>query len=46
MPKPTIQSKTGNAQIKKQGHTTDGAHGSDPNKQPRFGGKVRELNIK
>lgn len=42
---PTI-GKTGNAPIKKQGHTTDGRHGSDPNKGVKGGRSVRDLTAK
>lgn len=39
----TIKSSTGKAQIKKQGQTDSGAFGSSPNKQPRFGKTVKNL---
>ncbi len=42
----SIKSNTGNAQIKKQGHTTSGAFGSSPSKQARFGSKPKDLNAK
>lgn len=38
--------KTGKAPIMKQGHTTDGRHGSDPGVQVKGGNNVRDLNAK
>lgn len=46
MPRDTITSKTGNASVMKQGHTTSGKHGTDPNAKVRGGNSVRELKIK
>lgn len=46
MPKPTIESKTGNAQIVKTGHTASNQHGSDPNMKVKGRSAVRELNVK
>lgn len=45
MPGRKMTSKSGNAQIKRQGHTTDGRHGSSPDKRAK-GGKVRDLKAK
>ncbi len=39
----SIKSKTGSAQIKKQGQTTSGAYGSSPTKKERFGKTVSDL---
>lgn len=36
MPGGKIQSKTGNAQVKHQGHTSSGAFGDSPSKKARF----------
>jgi hypothetical protein len=44
MPKPTSNGKPVN--IVRQGHTTDGAFGSDPGVRKRFGGAVRDLKAK
>ena len=45
--KAKISSKTGGAQIFKQGHTATGNNGDDPNTPHRPGTKpVRELNVK
>lgn len=43
--KPSV-GKTGNAQIKKAGHTSSGRDGSNPGAQRRGGGNVREHGIK
>lgn len=43
MPDGKIGSKTGNAQVVKQGHTHDGQHGSDPFKQVKGRGGVVDL---
>lgn len=45
MPKPTLN-PGGNAQIKKQGHTTNGKFGSDPDRKDQTNTSVRELGIK
>lgn len=39
----SIKSKTGSAQIKRQGQTTSGAFGDSPNKKRRFGTNVSDL---
>lgn len=45
MPKPL--GNTGGAKLDKQGHTTSGKHGTDPNKQPAgTRGTPRDLSIK
>lgn len=46
MPKGSISSSTGNAQIKKQGHTENGRFGSDPDLRVRGGQTVKELSVK
>jgi hypothetical protein len=46
MPRETITSKTGNAEIKRQGHTATTKHGSDPNFKGRANDKPRDLKIK
>lgn len=46
MPDATIKSSTGNAQIKKQGHTTNGQFGTDPNFNGKVHKTVRDLSIK
>lgn len=38
--------KTGQATIDKQGHTTSGAHGTDPNPTSHAKNKTRDLNLK
>lgn len=38
--------RTGNASIMKQGHTTDGRHGSNPDMKVKGGNNVRDLNAK
>lgn len=43
MSKSNITSNTGNASVTQQGHTTDGAFGSDPMTKKRYGGSVRDL---
>jgi hypothetical protein len=45
MPK-QIMSKTGNAQIDKQGHTTSGRFGSNVNAKATGAGTKRDLNAK
>lgn len=45
MPEGKISSKTGNAPVKKQGHTHDGKHGSDPNMQVRGGTSTTDLHV-
>lgn len=45
MPK-RITANTGQAPTVKQGHTTDGKHGSNPNLKVRGGQSVRELSGK
>lgn len=45
MPDGKIGSKTGNATVKKQGHTHDGQHGSDPFKQPKGRSGVTDLKV-
>lgn len=45
MPKPTVTTNTGRAQIKKQGHTANGRHGSEPNVKVKGGNNVRELGV-
>lgn len=46
MPKP-IASNTGNAPIKRQGHTSSGKHGSNPDAKPRgYPSEPRNLTIK
>lgn len=37
--------KTGSASIKKQGHTHDGQHGSNPNAQVKGRGSVTDLHV-
>lgn len=37
---------TGNATIDKQGHTTTGQYGADPNAMPTSRKKPRDLNLK
>lgn len=39
----SIHSKTGSAQIKKQGQTSSGAFGSSPHKQAKHGTNVSDL---
>lgn len=46
MPNGSIKSSTGNAQIKKMGHTENGRFGSDPDKRVRGGQTVKELGVK
>lgn len=46
MPKGNINSNTGNAQIKKNGHTTSGAHGSEYTAQRRYPKSTTEINVK
>lgn len=41
-----IKSNTGNAQIKKQGHTTNGQFGTDPNFDGKVKKSVRDLSAK
>lgn len=41
-----MKSKPGNAPIKRQGHTTDGKHGSDPNAKVMGQRAVRDLKAK
>ena len=41
-----IPKGTGNAPIVKQGHTTNGQFGSDPNKQPKGRSSTRDLTVK
>jgi hypothetical protein len=41
-----IQSNTGSAPIKKQGHTASGNHGTDPNMKGRGIKPARDLSIK
>lgn len=45
MPK-EIQSKTGNAQIDRMGHTATSKHGSDPNLKVRGNQTPRDLRVK
>lgn len=43
----SIKSKTGNAQVKKLGHTATRNHGSNPDAKVRYGGEtVRDLSAK
>jgi hypothetical protein len=46
MPEPRIESKTGNAVIKKVGHTASNQHGSNENAKVKGRSAVRELNVK
>lgn len=46
MPSPKITSKTGNASVMRQGHTSDNKHGSNPNAKVKGGSSVRDLNAK
>lgn len=39
-------SGTGNAPIRKQGHTSNSQHGSDVNAQPKGRQTARDLNVK
>lgn len=41
--KETITSKTGNAQIKRLGQTTDGKFGSDPSRKAKGDSSTRDL---
>lgn len=41
-----IPNATGNAPIQKQGHTTNGQFGSNPQAQPKGRGSARDLSIK
>jgi len=41
-----IGSKTGSAPIQRQGHTTDGQHGSNPDAKRKGNPSVRDLNAK
>lgn len=42
--RPSLSAKTGNANIVKMGHTTDGKHGSDPSFKPS-NDNVRDLSV-
>lgn len=46
MPSPKIKSNTGNAQIKKQGHTTSGSFGDSPSKKAKWGTNPKDLKVK
>lgn len=37
--------KTGSATVNKQGHTTDGQHGSNPNAKVKGRGTVQDLHV-
>lgn len=41
--KEQITSKTGNAPIKRQGHTSDNRYGSNPDARVKGGGAVRDI---
>lgn len=45
MPKPSVNANTGNAQIKKQGHTAE-KHGSDPQMKGKGINEPRDLSAK
>lgn len=46
MPRGNLTSKTGNAQIKRVGHTTDSKYGSNPNAKVKGSRSVRDLKAK
>jgi hypothetical protein len=46
MPQKKIGSKTGNAPVKKQGHTSSGSFGDSPSKQAKWGRNPKDLKIK
>lgn len=46
MPREQMTSKTGNAQINRQGHTASNKFGSDPNYKGKMASKPRDLKVK
>lgn len=46
MPKSNMTSNPGNANIVRQGHTTTGQHGTDPNIKGKGRKPVRDLKVK